>query len=646
MSNPPPELANYIENAYNAKDGNFLSLPVFALTYTKGQTVNWGSGQRDIPDAVSASAASQFYSRQTSVLMEDQADYDRLYSASVNAEYSGVSWSGSVQSSFLYHGNMFSSTSSTYALNSFAQSVLTFERRPITAAALTSEFAAALSALPVDISTSPNQAAYFAFFDSYGTHYAQYGTMGGTVVMETEIDDSVFESTTAIEVSASLSVGYQGIVASGKMDVSAAYKSSDFLYKHRNDIRISLNVMGGLYSPDESIAAWQQSIYNSPSLLLNVPNQMKPALTQLRCVSNLVGLVSGLSATVATNIEQLLPAYLTPAYFADGMLGSPRNIAFAQVKQAALGDGFLFGTIQQTNNGDRGYLQGFNDDTANPSVQRACASQHWYMQADDWIGSASMMMPMPKGSYYTATTQTTSGEPQSSLNFVAFGNIDATCFGDWQNVAVNTPIQAPCDGFVVASIDWAGQDGARGTIIGSQWASGATPNAVAGSSQHYYSGSDIIVPTNSFCMPVTKGINYKVALNQTSGTPKGAAYFVPMQDGVAALGGFQQRQAGRTYQAQTDGFLLAFLNANNDGDRGQINLFSYANVAELTKLGMLGSTSMHFYTGSDTWVPCNSVTIPVSQGNFYTANYMATSGNPAVSLLWVPVARSKSVTKP
>jgi hypothetical protein len=310
MSNPPPELENYVANAYNAKDGNFLSLPVFVLTYNLDKKVSWGTGgMRDVPDAVAANASTNFYSRQSTVLMEDQADYDRLYTASVNAEYAGVSWSGSVQSSFLYHGNLFTSASSTYALNSFAQGVLNFERNQLHESALTAAFVAALKALPLTVKTPQDQSAYFAFFDSYGTHFAQHGSMGGTVMMETDIADSVMKSSTKLEVSAAVSAGYDGVVASGKMSASAAYASSDLLNKHRNEIQITLNVMGGMYSPDGTIADWQASIYNSPSLLLNVPNQMRPSLTTLFCVSNLAGLVSGLDQAIGANIEQMLPAY-------------------------------------------------------------------------------------------------------------------------------------------------------------------------------------------------------------------------------------------------------------------------------------------------------------------------------------------------
>jgi len=130
-SNPPPQLTNYVENAYNAKQGNFLSKPVFALTYENGKKIDWGMlrpEKRDIPDQISASTDTTHYELRSSQFLENTSDYDYTFSASVSAEYSGVTYSGSVQSKHLYHGQLFTSTSSTYALNFYLQSVLTFER--------------------------------------------------------------------------------------------------------------------------------------------------------------------------------------------------------------------------------------------------------------------------------------------------------------------------------------------------------------------------------------------------------------------------------------------------------------------------------------------------------------------------------------
>lgn len=640
MSNPPPELSNYVANAYNAKDGNFLSKAVFALTYAKGQTVQWGSdGSRDIPDQVSASAGTYYASMQNSLLMENKADYDREFSASVNAEYSGVTYSGSVQSSLLYHGSLFTSTSSSYTLNYYLQSVLSFERISPKTADLDADFVTAITALPTDISTSENKQLYYDFFDDYGTHYCAYGSMGGTIFMETDIDDSVFESSSKTEVTAAISAGYNGIVSSGSLDVSTAYSSSEFLNEHKYQMQVSLNVLGGLYAADESISAWQTSLYNSPVLLLNAP-QLNNNFSTLTCISALVTLAGG-DATIASNIQALLPSYLAQDSYDDGLLGSPQSLSLSQVYNGDMGDGFVLATITQSQDGNRGYVSAYDDESTNPTTLRACASQHWYMHSDDWVPSACLTMPVPAATYNLTDATDTSGEPTTTVNFIGLGDIGEEGLGEWETIALNTPLTAASDGFVVAWVSYNNDNGARGYVQGWQTLSGKDTR-VAASSQHYYTGSDIQVPCNSFCMPVCKGTSYHVDFTTTSNKPTAAAYFMPLSEAMVFFASSQSRTANRVYEAQTDGFLVACLAMVNNGDRGQVSLYAYPDSDELTSQGLLASTSIHQYSGSDIYVPYNTATIPVSCNSYYTASFTATSGSPNISLLWFPLGSQSS----
>ncbi|MEM6445386.1 MAG: hypothetical protein AAF704_02300 [Cyanobacteria bacterium P01_D01_bin.123] len=55
----------------------------------------------------------------------------------------------------------------------------------------------------------------------------------------------------------------------------------------------------------------------------------------------------------------------------------------------------------------------------------------------------------------------------------------------------------------------------------------------------------------------------------------------------------------------------------------------------------MASTSIHYHTPRDTWVPYNTAMIPVSKNEFYTAKFAKTALEPAIQLLWMPLGIQK-----
>ncbi|MGK7918248.1 MAG: MAC/perforin domain-containing protein [Prochloraceae cyanobacterium] len=381
----------------------------------------------------------------------------------MDAEFSGVTYSGSIQSSLLYHGSLFSDTSSSYALNFYLQSVLNFER--ISSSSLETDFIEAVQALPTTITIVEEQQKYFDFFDDYGTHYTSFATMGGTIVMETQIDDSVFESYSSVEVTAGVSAGYNSVISNGTLSASAAYSSTTNTFLKDTSSKVTLNVMGGIYFSGESISDWATSIYSTPSILLTVPTQTGSSkLTTLTAISNLVqyAVTDKTDAeNIANNINNLFHSYMMQDAYADSLLTSPQDINFSQVDpDSALpvsqGDGFVISTVQETQSGSRGYIQAFDDTTPNPTTIRATASQHFDSGNDTWIPYASLTMPTPANTSYTSEfTPTLSSS--ASLKFVGLGNIGEEGMGEWQELKFvdHEPIiqTAENDGFVLAYVD-------------------------------------------------------------------------------------------------------------------------------------------------------------------------------------------------
>jgi MAC/Perforin domain len=416
-----PNLANYVQNAFNAKTGNFLANPVFSITYSNGNIVNWNDTEITIPDQISAHNSTNLFQNSSSLLLEDQADYDEQYSASINAQYSGVTYSGSLQSSIMYHGNLFTQSNSFYALNSYVQVLLTFERLNSSPPVLTEAFTTALGSLPSTINSPSDIQSYFTFFDNYGTHYLSYGCMGGTVIMETTILESILQNATQTEVAAAIQAGYNAVVNSGNLSVSTAFSSNEFLSQNQESIVIALSVIGGTYSTDGSIANWIQSCYNTPDIIFKQPNISSPPII-LEPISLLTT-----NTSIIANINTLLPEYLTQDISLDGLISSAQGTSTNAVYKAADSDGFIISTLTG-GDGTRSYMQQFNDVSDNPIITRACASQHYYINGNIFIPTSSCTTPIPKNSYYNSTFTSTSGSPGVTNQFLGLGDMAETLF--------------------------------------------------------------------------------------------------------------------------------------------------------------------------------------------------------------------------
>jgi hypothetical protein len=161
---------------------------------------------------------------------------------------------------------------------------------------------------------------------------------------------------------------------------------------------------------------------------------------------------------------------------------------------------------------------------------------------------------------------------------------------------------------------------------------------VAGASQHWYtSGGDSWIPMNSFCMPIKKHTNYILSFNPTFGSPIKKAFFVPLANTHYFFDKLRSRNSDTVYQAQSDGFLIAFLTFNNNGDRGYINAYSFNDQNLLESNGLMTSTSIHYYTDSDRHIGKNTLMIPVPKGNYYKVGLTNTCGKCSVTTFWIPI---------
>lgn len=631
-----PNLENYVGNAFNVKDGNFLSHSVFKQTYDEKKEIDWNGEPRKIPDQINVSVTSRSFEQNSSVLMSNKSDYDRNFTLSLGAEYAGASFSGSVQSSLMYHGNMFVDRNSSYALTQYLQSFLEIEREEINVDSLDPGFVAASKALPVKID-SDKRKEYFNFFDKYGTHYLKRGNVGGIITLETKVTNEFRRSSSDLQITAAIEAGYKGVLRKGSLNVDAAYSSSKFLENNMGEISMSLDVLGGIYSKGESIDDWKMSIYNSPIILLNQPQFPNQKVAELETVSRLVEVVTS-NKEVMRNIEELIPLYMVDEELNDGIISQFTQLEIEKAYSTEFGNGFFLANLKKEVNGNRAFVEGMDNKGGNPSSVRALASQHYYEHSDTHLPYASFSMPVPARDSKKIVLTNTAGKPDASFYQVSIGDGYEFEFGEYVAISCDTRYIKDTDGFVVAYVDWGGINGTRGYIEGVQ----ELPEGkvtLAAASQHRYTGSDTIVPCNSFCMPVKENVPFTVVNKPTSGEPKVEAFFVPLKSKVIGLGKCEKRDVNTSFTAHTDGFLLAMIHAEVNGERGEIVLKS--DFDENFKNPLMASASVHNYKGSDTIVPYNSAMIPIAKGNVYRAFNCQTSGEPKVELRWFPVVGNK-----
>lgn len=630
-ANVLPGLFYPIQNGYNALRADFLGKPVFALTYDQGVTVPYGttldnSTDYAVPDGVTTHVVTATYTSSESTLLETESDYDEYFSASVSGSMTYMSYSASASSSLAFHGSLFSSKSSYYALN-FGREQVYLARRYDTSNVLP-DFTAALSALPATLEEPGAENAYFTFFDTYGTHYLESGIFGGYYTMETRIDDSLVDSTSERDVTAGVQASFDDMAQSGKLEASMAYGSSSYLSEHESQTSVQIYTNGGMPNDDKNL--YFESIFANPILLLSFDDNQKSVFQPLsRFIADEVR---------RSTFDKAIQRYIDGAAEQEGMLGSPHPRDFDEAYKAS-GDGFVTSTITFKSDGDRGSVLVYSDGFTNPSVVRGAASMHSYASGDCRVKQSTLTIPVRAGEYFNLHWSASHGHTVADASFVPFGFGSDIAFGAWQEAPLNEPVVAPSDGFVVAVIQCSSDgDGDRGYILGQQGRDAQSLTTVAATSAHFFKDGDDWIPCQSFVMPVAKGTTYSLPFKITSKQPMATAYFLPVE-GEPLIEPMQARSNKTAYQAETDGFLLAWIDCSKtDGSRGTISVAVSGDAEDLGDAGAVrGITSAHYYQPHNRWVPHNAMMVPVQKGEFYKAVCEKTSEHPAFLLNWVPL---------
>jgi hypothetical protein len=629
-----PGLQPTLQYGYDTTRGAFAANAVFDLSYEGGGTIVYNKATYDVPDGVRVTTNTRQFNSSSTVLLKTKADYDDYYSASISASGTAtnpmtqMSFTGSVQSQLAFHGSLFQSATQSYALDFGRQQVYTAARSTLTAKDyLTTAFKSALGAL----GSSSTPADYFAFFDAWGTHYLTDGIFGGFYTMQTTIDDSLFETSTLKSVEAGVQAGFTGVVASGTLDASAAYQSSTWLSQNRSSTQVTIWTNGGGPTGSSSINDFFNSLFENPLLLLFLVERTEPTL--FRPLSDFCA-----TPEAQASFDAALRKYLDRALRPDGVLGSPEPRKENTVYPVRF-DGFVTSVISSSRSGDRGIIEAFSDATGNPKILRGAASMHDSSDGNNFVSDASLTTPLRRGDHFQVQYTNSHGITPSRIELMPFGFHTDVRFGAWQEVPLDAPQTAAADCFVVGIINCP-DGGPRGNIQGQQMIGGAMTTVVA-SSAHLDSKRDCWVRCESFCMPVPRNTQYKVGTYVGSGAPAFSAYALPVEGGHPLLGAFEARDPGTNYHAETDGFLVAYIDASSPGARALAWAYVARITDDLTKVPPRAFTSAHSDNkGKDKntrWIPYNAFTAPVEKGSWYQVKYQVTAMSPKLILHWVPL---------
>ena len=260
--------------------------------------------------------------------------------------------------------------------------------------------------------------------------------------------------------------------------------------------------------------------------------------------------------------------------------------------------------------------------------------------------STSAMMPVAKGTSYLCQPTDERGSPTVHLSYTGLGEGMNTSLGEWEDISDKISnnensdlITFDTDGFIVAYVDGQSVNGSRSEIRGYQNLDGEL-QLIAAASQHYETNTGTNIPCNSFTMSIVKGESYRLLYKQELKDPLVKAYFIPFSNPQFKLFNPQDRFKETEYVAQSDGFLIACINAKFNGERGEIQMYSYnAEGSHLDKLGWATSTSGQYQDASNTIVSVNSAMIPVAKGDHYKVKVSSEVGSPEISIKWVPLNR-------
>jgi hypothetical protein len=618
----PPGLEGALYG-YQAKKGEFAGNPLFKLTYAKNKKADYGAGSTkskyDIPDQVKFQEKSTLSSLVMDRLLKTEEEFKQEFAISTDVEGSGVAISVKAHFGLKNKQRLFSSNEYEYHL---AYCVQTASEFWLNETPWSNEFRRSILAVQ-GLGTWKNS-DFTELFNNFGTHFLKHGYLGGYMTMITDVAKSLVERSSSTEITASLRIGYEGVVRSGSVNVETAYNKSSFYSQNRSEMSVRAAFKGGLEKKE--LTDWYPTCFDSPEPLL-LANAEQGVETTLLPITRLIQ-----AGEFRDAMETALRAYIPEVDLIQPIFGKSQ-IWQADTVTRASSDGFLIGQVWASDPTSRGYISAKTESQLPVTVMRAASSVHFYNKSDRFGQISSFFMPVRKQDFVEGNDKDTYNHTGKNFRFIPFGlSSNKNYLGAWQKLDTNREFTAQTDGFVVCTI-WA-DNASRGFAFLEDTTEAKKP-LLAASSAHHNVSSDVWYQCQSFCAPVRQGRKVKPKALPTYGTIHVDAYWIPLEQ--ARFGDPESRTANSRFTAETSGFLVGIVEAEEAG-RGELKLrVGSPSNGSLGDEHNLGMASVHFYEGSDTWLKFNTTTVPVTKGSFYKADLNEAHGKVNCTLSWVPL---------
>jgi hypothetical protein len=623
-------------NGFNLKTAAFVAEAIFESGSRSNILDDYDPGSPHevaIPDGTQVFIEGDSFAEHTKTMMSNESDYDTAYSVSVSGKVKGISFSASAGSDLAFHQNLFSHKDSTYDLQFFRSHA--YKMRRDTAGPVSSRVTTALGKLPKTFDpANPDQ--FFAFFDIYGTHYLTTGDFGGTFLSVTEIDHETFTTITETKLKVYLDAAYDGVVGSGSLDFQAAYSDDENLKQVASHLHVKNSNIGGAFITDT--VKYAASVWKLPVLLIGQAapdgdHVSAPDLTPLSSLATDAGVAAAMDAALAA----YLPKTAAPGDVFFNAAGASSVVINAV--QPVTADGIVTVRVNQSTDGDAGELIGSADGDANPSQERAAASQHTFGERGIAINSGCLTLLVRKGENYRIDLINNYGTPTAEGVLFPFAQ---NILGTWKPVADGS-FEAQTSGFLCSLADFS-QDGNRGYIQATQTLDGAEA-LIGAASVHGYVKFDAWIRKTSFVVPVAKGETVTVTSTPTYGAPIFKSWWLDLNPQVV-MDKPSKRDAGEKYTAATAGFFFGvvycegpeFLVPTGGVDLQVAADETFTNPLQRSAFGGVGESTL----GQPRLYPYASALVPVMANQVYRGVVegmeVIREGMMQLSLWWVGVA--------
>jgi MAC/Perforin domain len=656
--NLPPGLDTLlIACGFDPLNWDFVDQSIFELTYEKGLTIALHHGQDekvyDVPDGFTANRTYEADGTEVMIFKGLHSIDEEKFSLSLQASLSAYGASASASASVAKYSKIETDDKLTTTTVGYYKTIYRLRRDKFDN--LSSAFKDDLKGLPSSY-TPDNRGQFDDFFRKWGTHFLTTGFFGGIWVMNTIIEESVFDRLDRQDIKASVEVGFSDGTDKGSAKIDIEQNTMKSLHLDNRQSKITFHSIGG--NSNKEIKDWLISVDDIMVFLKDAlcmsADATRPIFTPIWQVADELHREA---------LKRAWLEYLPPDKQQDETL--PQTVG-GQVETniQAMTDGFLSVLLNVLSSndwgGNRGEVYVFTDGSPHPGTWIAGTGVDNGGHMDPGIGSAegaeipikinqaSVFAPIRRGDYYKVGYNRRFGNLNTNVTFQPF----PLGFGAWEPLSFNQLYNGrDKDGFVVAAVYHDG--GQWASIIGSQAVNGVLTPCVGSYMDATVPGWTpfVDVLTTSFCMPVVKGSSFRIDLKLKPLVDANAIakslFWIPMGPSHRLLP-LDFYRPNETNQAHTHGVVTGYLSWPDDHSKSNhhptfpaVLTIQSALTQNFVNPSTVGFATVQGPPPEAAVVPYNTATAFIAKGCWFRASTASQSTGYSATVSWfgiVPAA--------